>query len=123
MAVVNKSDLPSRAASNGTLAVSAKTGDGVAELRALLREKLLGGPPPEHPVVTNGRHAAALERARDRLAKAATAVENGLSEEWVLEDLKQARQELASITGAFSGRSRARSTVSFATPRGAPDGR
>ncbi len=101
VAVVNKSDLPPRAELNGNLAVSAKTGDGVAELRALLREHLIGGAPPEHPVVTNGRHAAALGRARDTLTKAATAVKEGLSEEWVLEDLKQARTELAAITGAF----------------------
>ena len=101
VAVVNKSDLPQRARLNGTLSVSAKNGDGVTELRAALREQLLGSGPTEHPLVTNGRHAAALEQARATLAKAATAVKNGLSEEWVLEDLKQARCELAAVSGEF----------------------
>jgi len=101
VAVVNKCDLTRRERLNGTLAVSAKTGEGVAELRAALRERLLGSAPTEHPVVTNGRHAAALEQARAALTKAATAVKDGLSEEWVLEDLKRARNELAAITGEF----------------------
>jgi len=101
IAVVNKSDLPQRVRLNGTLSVSAKNGDGVTELRAALRERLLGSAPTEHPLVTNGRHAAALEQARATLSKAATAVKEGLSEEWVLEDLKQARRELATVTGEF----------------------
>ena len=99
--VVNKSDLPQRARLNNTLSVSAKNGAGVTELRAALRKQLLGSGPAEHPLVTNGRHAAALEQARATLAKAATAVKDGLSEEWVLEDLKQARRELAAVTGEF----------------------
>jgi tRNA modification GTPase len=101
VAVVNKSDLPQRMRLNGTRTVSAKNGDGVAELRAELREQLLGNTPAEHPLVTNGRHAAALEQARTTLTRAATAVKEGLSEEWVLEDLKQARRELAVVTGEF----------------------
>ena len=101
IAVVNKSDLPQRARLNGMLSVSAKNGDGVTALRAALRKQLLGSGPTEHPLVTNGRHAAALEQARTTLAKAATAVKDGLSEEWVLEDLKQARRELAAVTGEF----------------------
>ena len=101
VAVVNKSDLPQRAAVNGTRSVSARNGDGVPELRAALREQLLGSAPTEHPLVTNGRHAAALERAGVTLTKAATAVKDGLSEEWVLEDLKKARRELAEVTGEF----------------------
>ena len=55
----------------------------------------------EHPVVTNGRHAAALDQALAKLTKAATAVRDGLSEEWILEDLKEARRELGAITGGF----------------------
>jgi tRNA modification GTPase len=101
VAVINKSDLPQRAQLSGTLSVSAKNGDGVTELRAVLREQLLGSGPTEHPCVTNGRHAAALEQARTTLAKAATAVNAGLSDECVLEDLKQARRELAAVSGEF----------------------
>jgi tRNA modification GTPase len=101
VAVVNKSDLPQRTRLDGTIAVSAKSGEGVPVLRAALREKVIGGGPPEHPTVTNGRHAAALERAAASLVKAGKALERGLTEEWVLEDLKQARRELATVTGEF----------------------
>ena len=101
VAVVNKIDLPRKAGFEETLGVSAKTGEGIAELRRLLRERLVGAGPMEHPIVTNGRHAAALGQALAKLTTAAGAVRDGLSEEWVLEDLKQARQELAAITGEF----------------------
>jgi len=101
VAVANKCDLPQHVRLEGARPVSAKNGDGVPELRVALREKLLGRAPTEHPLVTNGRHAAALEQARATLTKAATAVRDGLSEEWVLEDLKKARGELAAVTGEF----------------------
>jgi tRNA modification GTPase len=101
VAVTNKIDLRSGPEIEGTLPVSAKTGEGLADLRATLREKLVGSGPLEHPVVTNGRHAAALEAALASLTRAVTAVAERVSEELVLEDLKQARADLGSITGEF----------------------
>jgi tRNA modification GTPase len=101
VAVVNKIDLPREAWLDGTLPVSATTGEGIAGLRRSLREKLVGRGQLEHPVVTNERHAAALERALTSLTRAARAVDEHLSEEWVLEDLKRARAELGTITGEF----------------------
>lgn len=101
VAVVNKIDLPRKAWIDGTLPVSATTGEGIAGLRRSLREKLVGRGQLEHPVVTNERHATALERALTSLTRAARAVDEHLSEEWVLEDLKQARAELGTITGEF----------------------
>jgi tRNA modification GTPase len=112
--VVNKADLePPRGAAGDSAAagadpyaglprVSALTGHGVDELRRALRRCLVGTGPLEDPIVTNARHAAALERAREALARAAEAQAAGLSEELVLEDLRQAMRRLGEITGEFT---------------------
>jgi tRNA modification GTPase len=81
--------------------VSALTGEGVEELRGELRRRLLGAGPLEDPILTNRRHAAALERARAALEQASKAARSGLSEELVLEDLREARRHLGEITGEF----------------------
>ena len=52
-------------------------------------------------LLTNVRHARALEVATTSLRKAAAALDEGLTEEWVLEDLQQARRDLAAISGEF----------------------
>jgi tRNA modification GTPase len=101
VAVTNKSDLRETGPIDGTLAVSARTGEGLVELKSTLRERLVGAGPLEHPVVTNGRHAAALEAALAGLTRAATAVSERVSEELILEDLKRARADLGAITGEF----------------------
>jgi tRNA modification GTPase len=59
-------------------------------------------PMREVPAVTNMRHVALLERAlasRARARGAALAGAEGLSEEFVLADLQQARQALEEVTG------------------------
>lgn len=98
--VINKSDLP-RAA--GTFpdapAVSALTGEGLDALRHALRERLLGSGPVEDPLLTNARHARALEATLEALDRAAAAGDAGLPDDLVLEDLKQAMRHLGEITG------------------------
>jgi tRNA modification GTPase len=104
--VVNKCDLeegrrrelPHRDA----LRVSALTGEGFDALRAQLRGCLIGTSLIEDPILTNARHAEALERARTSLATASEAASSGLSEELVLEDLRQALRHLGEITGEFT---------------------
>jgi tRNA modification GTPase len=101
-AVVNKSDLPEVVrlpAGSTALRVSALTGRGLDELRAELRSRLVGQGPAEHPVMTNARHARALEQARSALERAARAADDGLSEELLLEDLREAIRHLGEITG------------------------
>jgi tRNA modification GTPase len=51
------------------------------------------------PAITNVRHIALVERARDGLARAAAAARAALSEEFVLADLQDARAALEEITG------------------------
>jgi tRNA modification GTPase len=85
--------------------VSSKTGDGLDALRRQLRSTLEG---PRTSVgrdtaaVTNVRHAALLERARDALRRACESVDQPggpVPEEFVLTDLQDARAALEEVTG------------------------
>ena len=100
----NKSDLsaawPMESAGVDVLAVSAKTGRGIDELRRAIitalssRERLR-----DTPAVTNARHAELLSRAADALRRAARAAEEGTAEEFVAADLSEARTVLEEVTG------------------------
>jgi len=102
--VVNKIDLPAVASLPGPAAVwvSARTGRGLETLRKEIRERVAGTGPIEDPILTDARHAHAVERAREALDRASKAAVEGLSEEWVLEDLRDAMHNLGSITGEFT---------------------
>ena len=104
--VVNKCDLDEAASRPlphpEARRVSALTGEGADELRQALRSHLLGSGPVEDPVITNSRHADALRKTLEALDRAMAAVCEGLSEELVLEDLKQAMRNLGEITGEFT---------------------
>ncbi len=86
------------------LKISALTGDGVSELRSLLtaryRERLTmdaGG------LIPSLRHKAALEKAFTSVLSAIAAFENGLSEEMIVIDLREAIDHLNEITGDRAG--------------------
>jgi tRNA modification GTPase len=82
--------------------VSAKTGQGVGDLRLAILSALDVEPTRDRPEITNVRHATLLSRARDALARARAAVGfdgESLSEEFVLIDLQVAREALEEITG------------------------
>ncbi len=85
----------------GAVEVSAKTGAGIEALRAELRARLVGEGPLEDPILTDARHADAMKRARDALDRAAAASAEGLSEELLLEDLRDAMRHLGAIVGVF----------------------
>jgi len=105
--VLNKSDLPaaegSPPADDGMVEVSALTGEGCNRLKTVIREKLVGPAGSfEDPLVTNIRHAEALEKTGQALSRAAGAAVAGIPEDLVLEDLREAMQRLGSITGEFT---------------------
>lgn len=108
--VENKADLPRPLmgavgeAENdpAVVAVSALTGEGLDELRRLIVETLDMAAPADAPQITNIRHIALVERAREALlrARAAAAARGGsLPEEFVLADLQEARAALEEISG------------------------
>ncbi len=101
---LNKSDKKQLAQwKNGEVcvAVSAKTGDGLAALKdAVLGAVVFTNPENESaPVVTNLRHVGHLEETARRLGAARSAVERNESEEAMALDLRAALEELGRITG------------------------
>ncbi|HET7593093.1 MAG TPA: tRNA uridine-5-carboxymethylaminomethyl(34) synthesis GTPase MnmE [Rhodanobacteraceae bacterium] len=104
--IVNKVDIrgePPRREERGgmvTIALSARTGEGVDLLRTELRRLALGSE-SEGVFSARARHVAALERARSSLDAARVASESA-TPELVAEDLRKVQQALGEITGAFS---------------------
>ncbi len=108
--VLNKSDLPGawteeqKAAFAGAwprVEVSAKTGEQLELLRREILSHLFGDSAAERDgmLITNLRHCQCLEAAEGHLARAARALEEGLSEEFPLADLHAALRKLGEITG------------------------
>jgi tRNA modification GTPase len=86
----------------GVIAVSARTGDGLSQLRERLGRVLDADANRERPDITNVRHVALVERAHAALqrARSASMTDTGaMPEEFVLADLQDARAALEEITG------------------------
>ena len=84
------------------VAVSARTGEGLDDLRRRIVEALDIETLADRPQITNIRHIALVERAREALVRAraaALATGGSLPEEFVLADLQEARAAFEEITG------------------------
>ncbi|MEO7135518.1 MAG: tRNA uridine-5-carboxymethylaminomethyl(34) synthesis GTPase MnmE [Vicinamibacterales bacterium] len=82
------------------IAISAATGKGLDRLIEAIGKALGSGEElRDRPQVTNVRHAMLLERARESLTRAASALEAEVSEEFPLLDLQEAGAALQEITG------------------------
>ena len=107
---INKADLPARfnPSSIGprafTVALSAKTGAGVDELRVAIRSQLVGAgaETADGVMVTNVRHQAALDRAGDSLHHAAQSISAGVAAELLAIDMRAAADALGEITGVIT---------------------
>jgi tRNA modification GTPase len=99
--VANKADLPKSTAPvpEGALEVSARTGAGLDALRSAIRESALAGGSLEDAVLSGARHGAAIDGCAEALARGLRALTAGLSEEAVLEDVREAMRRLGEITG------------------------
>lgn len=103
--VMNKIDLVPRAAAveryagTATVWLSAKTGEGVELLRAVLLEAIGWRSTGESLFLARARHVEALQRARRHLGQAA---DQGSQLELLAEELRLAQEALASITGEFT---------------------
>ena len=101
--VVNKMDTTDRRDRDGAIYISAREGEGIDELRQALRAKvdteaLYRG----EVVVSNMRHFEALSRAHNSLQAALLALNMGVSEELLAEDIRCAIDALAEITGRIT---------------------
>lgn len=82
------------------LPISGRTGAGVGALRRTIAERLgLLESHRDAPAITNIRHVALLERAREALSRSRDAADAGMPEELVAADLAEARGLLEEITG------------------------
>ena len=108
--VLNKNDRPCGLASGetlrlkerlGALEVSAKTGLGIDALRRRLEEALTAGAAVEREdaFITNVRHRDLLARAAATLAYAEHGARDGVTEEYLLLDYREALDRLGEITG------------------------
>ena len=104
LVLVNKRDLPLRLAleelaGETVLSVSARTGEGLAELEAAVADLFPAGEAPEGQLLTNDRQVEAAERAAAALRGAREALEGGLTPDAVLSDAEQALSALGELTG------------------------
>lgn len=114
LVLVNKSDLSPRLTDQELTAferaeppsrvvrVSAKTGEGLEEVRDRIRALVLrpSFEPGESAVATRLRHQASLLAAREALERAEASVASRLSGEFVAVDLRAAVEALGEVTGA-----------------------
>ena len=101
--MMSKGDINGTPMSKGTLSISARTGEGLDQLKQVLLEhvrSMLNG--PGDVVVTNARHVDALTKARSAMEDAKVAIDNGLSGELLAIDLRRAQQHLGEITGQIT---------------------
>ena len=108
--LLNKSDLPGHVERDligalrpgvGILEVSARTGDGIDRVRDRIAAAVTTGPAGtgEQVFLTNVRHRDLLMRADEALARCAGAARDGLGEECLVLDLKEALDRLGEISG------------------------
>ena len=100
--VGNKADLPTRSGFPQRLTtVSAKTGEGIDQLRKSIRERALPGLDDltEGSFVTNIRQERLLRLSLDALQRASDAAKHEVPHEMLLLDLYEALEPLDSITG------------------------
>jgi tRNA modification GTPase len=87
----------------GWLALSAKSGTGLNELRdQLLQAATKDALPEQSTIVSNARHQDALLKARQALGTALHGLERGTSTDFVALDIRTALHHLGSITGDIS---------------------
>lgn len=83
--------------------ISAKTGDGVDELKHWLVAQVLGEFDTQtDTIVTNARHVEALRKTEESLEKAKWGLETNVTGDFVAMDIRQAMFHLGTITGDIS---------------------
>jgi len=116
--VLNKIDLPKKIKAPLTLSlspkgrgkkgeghvpieISATKGTGLSKLETALAKVVLNGSAPktDEAIITSARHKEAIRTALDALKDARSTLKQGLSEEFAAQHLKDALDELSTITG------------------------
>lgn len=101
--VANKLDLSTEKGSARFTYISAKSGDGVEELKNKLVSSVEQGYDLENDLIlTNLRHKEAMDKTIDSLSAAYNGLVSGVSGDFVAMDIRQAMFHLGSITGEIS---------------------
>ena len=101
--VFNKADAASMEVPEGALTLSAKSGQGLNELRQRLLRQVGWQATPEGLFIARERHVQALKRTRDHLDLAsAVATQNPPALDLLAEELRLSHDALGEITGTFS---------------------
>ena len=84
--------------------VSAKTGEGLLELRSAIKKRALGRRLEGHDSVLVGRirHTTLLRQARESLRQALEALNNGGAPEYLAMELRSALHSLGEIIGVVT---------------------
>ncbi|MBD5357674.1 MAG: tRNA uridine-5-carboxymethylaminomethyl(34) synthesis GTPase MnmE [Bacteroides sp.] len=112
----NKSDLPtsrlpylsqllssSLSVSNPPLTFSTKTAEGLPELIERLTALSTSDYNPENElIITNIRHYEALKKGSESLQRAIRGIEDGISGDFIAQDVREALHHLGTITGAIT---------------------
>lgn len=85
-----------------SIAISARSGDGLNELREKLKNRVGYQTTSESRFSARRRHLTALESALDALRRGASQLVDHQAGELLAEDLRAAQQAMEEITGAFS---------------------
>jgi tRNA modification GTPase len=101
--VVNKMDTTAERNIEKAIYISAREGEGIDHLRKALRDTVdTEGLYRGEVVVSNMRHFEALSRAHNALQASIAALDMGVSEELLAEDIRSAINALAEITGKIT---------------------
>ena len=100
--VLNKDDISAGEAAQADVRVSARTGEGIARLAAMIRERA-GAASLQEGMLTRERHIACAKAAAASLQRAAQAIEDGAPLDMASIDLWEARRKLGEITGEDAG--------------------
>lgn len=101
--VLNKVDLPEARRGSAVMHISARSGEGLDELKDAFIEHVQALQESDGGlVVTNARHVEALGSARQALHDAREAMASGVSGEFLATDLRRAQHHLGEITGRIT---------------------
>ena len=84
------------------IVISAKTGEGITRLEQALTEASGGDTDGETLLITNLRHYESLERTAAALERVKTSLTEGISGDFIAQDLREAIHHLGAITGAIT---------------------
>ena len=102
--ILNKGDLgsavsPEELPFDQVYTLSAKTGEGIPELKAGLEALFGGSTPCDGSILTNPRQAEAISRACSALGRAIEGLEAGFTPDAVLTDVEEAMSAMGEVTG------------------------